>query len=30
MNQIKAISKYLLAIFMITAGIMHFVNPASS
>jgi len=28
MNQVKAISKYVLAIFMITAGIMHFVNPA--
>jgi uncharacterized membrane protein len=27
MNQIKAISKYLLAIFMIIAGTMHFVNP---
>jgi len=27
MNQIKAISKYLLAIFMIAAGTMHFVNP---
>jgi len=26
MNSIKTISKYLLAIFMITAGIMHFVN----
>ncbi len=28
MNSIKAISTYLLAIFMIAAGIMHFVNPA--
>ncbi|MEJ7590860.1 MAG: hypothetical protein WKF77_04875 [Planctomycetaceae bacterium] len=28
MSQIKAISKYLLATFMIAAGIMHFVNPA--
>ena len=28
MNSIKTISKYLLAIFMIVAGIMHFVNPA--
>ena len=28
MKQIKAISKYVLAIFMITAGIMHLVNPA--
>ena len=28
MSQIKAISKYLLAIFMIAAGIMHIVNPA--
>jgi uncharacterized membrane protein len=28
MNGIKAISEYVLAIFMITAGIMHFVNPA--
>ena len=28
MSQIKAISKYVLAIFMIAAGIMHFVNPA--
>jgi len=27
MNQIKAISKYVLAIFMIAAGTMHFVNP---
>lgn len=27
MSHIKAASKYLLAIFMITAGIMHFVNP---
>lgn len=28
MSLIRTISKYLLAIFMITAGIMHFVNPA--
>ena len=28
MSHIKAASKYLLAIFMITAGIMHFANPA--
>jgi uncharacterized membrane protein len=28
MSAIKAASKYLLAIFMIAAGIMHFVNPA--
>lgn len=28
MRQLKAISKFLLAIFMISAGIMHFVNPA--
>ena len=28
MSQIKAASKYILAIFMIAAGIMHFVNPA--
>jgi uncharacterized membrane protein len=28
MNHIKAISKFLLAIFMIVAGTMHFVNPA--
>lgn len=27
MNHIKSISKYLLAMFMIVAGIMHFVNP---
>jgi len=27
MNRIKAISKYVLAIFMIAAGTMHFVNP---
>ena len=27
MNQIKTISKYLLAIFMGTAGTMHFANP---
>ncbi len=28
MSRIKTISKYLLAIFMIIAGIMHFANPA--
>ena len=28
MNQIKTISKYVLAMFMIVAGVMHFVNPA--
>jgi uncharacterized membrane protein len=28
MSLIKTISKYLLVIFMITAGIMHFANPA--
>jgi len=28
MKRIKPISKYLLAIFMIVAGTMHFVNPA--
>ena len=28
MSHIKAASKSVLAIFMITAGIMHFVNPA--
>lgn len=28
MSHIKAASKYVLAIFMITAGIMHFVNPS--
>ena len=28
MNSIKTISKYLLAIFIIFAGTMHFVNPA--
>ena len=28
MSHFKAISKYLLAIFMIVAGIMHFANPA--
>lgn len=28
MNHAKSISKYLLAIFMIGAGTMHFVNPA--
>jgi len=27
MNRIKAISQYVLAIFMIAAGTMHFVNP---
>ena len=27
MNQIKTFSKYLLAVFMIVAGTMHFVNP---
>ncbi len=27
MSRIKPISKYLLAIFMIGAGTMHFVNP---
>ncbi len=27
MNQIKTISKYLLAMFMIVAGIMHFATP---
>ena len=27
MNQIKTIFKYLLAIFMVTAGTMHFANP---
>jgi len=27
MKRIKPISKYLLAIFMIVAGTMHFVNP---
>jgi uncharacterized membrane protein len=27
MKRIKLISKYLLAIFMIVAGTMHFVNP---
>ena len=27
MSHIKAASKYVLAIFMITAGIMHFANP---
>ena len=27
MSRIKPISKYLLAIFMIVAGTMHFVNP---
>jgi len=28
MSRIKAISKYVLAIFMIAAGTMHFVKPA--
>lgn len=28
MRQISVVSKYVLAIFMITAGAMHFVNPA--
>lgn len=28
MSQIKTISKYLLVIFMVVAGTMHFVNPA--
>ena len=28
MSHAKSISKYLLAIFMIVAGMMHFVNPA--
>ena len=28
MNRIKQILKYLLAIFMIVAGTMHFMNPA--
>lgn len=28
MNQIRVVSKYVLAIFMIGAGTMHFVNPA--
>jgi uncharacterized membrane protein len=28
MTTIKAISKFVLALFMIGAGIMHFVNPA--
>jgi uncharacterized membrane protein len=28
MSRIKTISKYILAIFMIGAGTMHFVNPA--
>ncbi len=27
MNRTKSVSKYLLAIFMVVAGIMHFVNP---
>ncbi len=27
MGRIKALSKYILAIFMIVAGTMHFVNP---
>jgi uncharacterized membrane protein len=28
MSRAKSISKYLLAIFMIVAGVMHFANPA--
>lgn len=28
MSQIRVVSKYLLAFFMIVAGTMHFVNPA--
>jgi len=28
MSQVKSISKFLLAIFMIVAGMMHFANPA--
>ena len=28
MSQIRVVSKYVLAIVMIAAGIMHFVNPA--
>jgi uncharacterized membrane protein len=28
MNQFRVVSKYVLAIFMIIAGIMHFANPA--
>ena len=28
MSQIRVVSKYLLSIFMIVAGIMHFANPA--
>ena len=28
MNQIRVVSKYVLAIFMIVAGVMHFANPA--
>ncbi|MCH9776246.1 MAG: DoxX family protein [Planctomycetes bacterium] len=28
MNRIKSISKFLLVIFMIVAGTMHFANPA--
>ncbi|MEQ8851735.1 DoxX family protein [Gimesia sp.] len=28
MSQVKSISKFLLAIFMIVAGTMHFANPA--
>ena len=27
MTRVKTISKYVLAIFMISAGVMHFVNP---
>lgn len=28
MNRIKSISKYLLALFMVAAGMLHFVRPA--
>ena len=28
MSQIRVVSKYLLSIFMIVSGIMHFANPA--
>ena len=28
MSQIRVVSKYVLAIFMMNAGTMHFVNPA--
>lgn len=27
MNRIKMVSKYMLAIFMISAGVMHFIRP---